>query len=418
MTNRKHKLSSWQFIALGYLVVILFGSLLLVLPIASKSGGWTNYSDALFTSTSATCVTGLVVYDTYTYWSIFGQLIILMLIQIGGIGFMTIITLFAMMIGKQIGIYERKILVQSTGAMRQSGIMRLIKKIIIGTLLFESLGTILFAIRFCPQMGFGNGIYYAVFHSVSAFCNAGFDLMGFGGEFSSFTMYTGDVIVNITMIMLIFMGGIGFLVWSDVLESRFDIRKFNLHTKVVLIASSVLIVISAILFYLFERNNLFSGYGAGKTILASLFQSVTPRTAGFNTINIAKLSDSSILLTIILMFIGGSSGSTAGGIKVTTFVVILFGILSITKSTQDINIGKKRLEQSLLHQALTIFSAYSFIVVFASLLMCAIEPFSLKEVLFEVVSALGTVGLSTGITHGLSPVSLALIMLIMYTGSC
>ncbi len=413
---KKIKPSSWQIIALGYATVILIGSLLLSTPIASKERIWTSYIDAIFTATSATCVTGLVVFDTFTYWSLFGQIIILCLIQIGGLGFMTLISLIAIMTKRQIGIYERTILVKSAGTMRFAGIVKLIKKIIIGTLCFEALGTILLSIAFIPQMGFFNGLYFALFHAISAFCNAGFDLMGISGAFSSLSGYINNPLVNITVIMLIIMGGIGFIVWGDIWDCRFKSKHFQWHTKIVLVTTAGLIVVSTALYMLFERNNVYKDMNFGSSLLAGLFQAVTPRTAGFSTVDINSLSDSSILLTMLLMFVGGSSGSTAGGIKITTFVVILFGLKTIVKPNSSITIGKKKLEEGVLRQALAIFSSYMLAIFFCALIICAIEPFSLKMIVFETISALGTVGLSFGITPQLSGVSKLIIGLLMYAG--
>ncbi len=387
-----------------------------MLPFASKSGSWTPFINAIFTSTSATCVTGLVVYDTFTHWTYFGQIIILLLIQIGGIGFMTIITLFAMLLKRHIGLYERTILMKSAGNMRVSGVLKLIKRIIVGTFIFESLGMVILAICFCPDMGILKGLYYAIFHSVSAFCNAGFDLMGFSSQFSSFTSYSTNIVVNLTLIVLIFMGGIGFLVWSDIIDCKGKFKKFQLHTKVVLLSSVILVALSTLLYYIFEKNKAFNDLSVGNAFLSSLFQAITPRTAGFNIIATNQLSDSSVLLTIMLMLIGGSSGSTAGGIKITTFVVILFGIFAAARNNRELNIGGRRLEPSVLHQALAILTSYLFAIIISSMVICAIEPFSLSDVVFETVSAIGTVGLSMGITAELSLASRIIIMLLMYTG--
>lgn len=413
---RKFKPSSWQIIALGYLTVVLVGSLLLSLPIASKARIWTPYINAIFTATSATCVTGLVVYDTFTYWSLFGQIVILMLIQIGGLGFMTIISLFAIVTKRQIGLYERTILTRSARTINVSGIVRLIKKIVIGTLFIELLGAVLLSIRFIPEMGFLRGAYFAIFHAISAFCNAGFDLMGFKGQFSSLISYVNDPLVNVTIMMLIVIGGLGFLVWSDIWDCGIKKKSLTWYSKIVLVATSVFIVLPTVLFMLFEKNNLFKDMNFGNALLSSLFQSITPRTAGFNTLEINKLSNSSVLMTMFLMFIGGSSGSTAGGIKITTFVVILFGLKSIVNPTGGITIGKKRVEEGVLRQALAIFTSYLIAIFFAVLIICAIEPFSLKVVAFETISAIGTVGLSMGITPHLSAVSKLIIAFLMYVG--
>ncbi len=413
---KKIKPSGWQIIALGYAVVILLGSFLLSTPIASKQRIWTSYIDALFTSTSATCVTGLVVFDTYTHWSIFGQIVIIVLTQIGGIGFMTIISLFAIITRRQIGIYERTILVKSAGTMRFAGVVKLIKKILIGTFLFETLGAILLSIEFIPKMGFGRGLYYAIFHSISAFCNAGFDLMGVFGQYSSLSHYLNNPIVNFTIMMLTVIGGLGFIVWGDIWDCRFRMSKYQWHTKIVLTTTIVLIISATILYMLFENNNLYKDMNFFESLMAALFQAVTPRTSGFSTIDLNNLSDSSILLATMLMFIGGSSGSTAGGIKITTFVVILFGIKTIVKPNASITIGKKKLEEGVLRQALAIFTSYIAAIFFCSVIVCAIEPFTIKQVVFEIVSAIGTVGLSLGITPGLSVLSKIIVCLLMYAG--
>lgn len=410
------KLSVGQIIAIGYALVILLGSFLLSLPFSSKDLNWTPYLNALFTATSATCVTGLVIYDTFTHWTIFGQIVILLLIQIGGIGFMSIITLFAMLMKKHIGLYQRKILAQSAGAPGRAGVVKLIRKILLGTLIFESAGTILLMISFCPEMGFGKGLYYALFHSISAFCNAGFDLMGFQGKFSSFTSYVGNPLVNLTLITLIFWGGIGFIVWADIADNRFKWKKLQLHTKVVLMSSLILIGISALLFYIFEKDNLMRNMNSGQAFLASLFQAVTPRTAGFNTIDSAALTESSAFLTMILMFIGGSSGSTAGGLKITTLVVLLIGLFAFTRNKAELNIGKRSIERSQLLKAFYLFVLYLFTVIIFTLVIVAIEPFSIKAIMFEVISAIGTVGLSMGITPLLTITSKILIMLLIYIG--
>ena len=415
--KRKRSLTSWQFIAIGYLIVILIGSFLLALPFSSKEGSWTSFISALFTSVSATCVTGLSVVDTSIHWSTFGQIVILLLIQIGGIGFMTIITLFALLIRRQIGIYERRILMQSSGSMRSTGIIRLIRRILLWTAIFEGCGFILLSIQFCKDFGILNGLYYALFHSVSAFCNAGFDLMGgMFGQDCSLIPYAGNALVNLTIMALIFMGGIGFIVWDELLDLKFNLKKLSLHSKIVLITSSLLVVLGALIFWLTERNGALSGMSPGKSLLISLFQSVTTRTAGFKTVDIASLTDSTKLIISSLMFIGGSSGSTAGGIKTTTFVILIFGIAASARGTNDIRIGKRRLDLALLSQACTIITTYLLAVIITSATICAIEPYSLSDILLETVSAIATCGLSVGITGELHTISLVLLMLLMYIG--
>lgn len=416
--KKKLKLTSWQFIALGYLLVIMIGSFLLSLPISARDSTWTPFLNSLFTAVSATCVTGLSVYDTYLHWSIFGQIVILIMIQIGGIGFMTIITLFSLLIRKQIGIYERRILMQSSGSMRATGVIKLIRRILIWTAIFEGAGVILLSIRFCADFGFFKGLYFALFHSVSAFCNAGFDLMGILGENSSLIPYAGDALVNITIMALIFIGGIGFIVWDELIDKKFNVNRLGLHSRIVIATSSILVLSGAFIFFLLEHNNALSGMSPGKALLVSLFQSVSPRTAGFKTVDLKDLNEGTKLFVSMLMFIGGSSGSTAGGIKTTTFVILIFGIAATARGTTDIRIGKRRVELSLLSQACTLLATYIIAVMASTVIICAIEPgqLPLADVLVETVSAIATCGLSVGITSDLSAISLSLLMALMYIG--
>lgn len=410
------KFSYTQTIALGFVVLILVGAFVLCLPISSRSGEWTSPLDTLFTATSATCVTGLVLYDTYTQWSVFGQIVILFLIQLGGIGFMTVLTMFAIFMKRRIGLHERQLLVQSAGMLRLSGVVRLIKRIVVGVICFELAGAVLLATRFCPQMGFWQGIYNAVFHSVSAFCNAGFDLMGKYGQFSSLTSYASDPVVSLTVVLLIITGGIGFIVWDDIAKHKWKFRKYALHSKIVLTSTGLLIGVGWLLFYLFESGGLLSELDGPDKAIAALFQSVTPRTAGFNTIDMAGLSESGSFLTIILMFIGGSSGSTAGGIKTTTLTVLLLSALASSRRIRHVTAFKRRIDDGLIREAGAFFIVYLAVVTVAAMLLCALEPFSVKEALFEVVSAIGTVGLSMGVTPSLGAAAKVIIMLLMFVG--
>lgn len=420
-SRNRFSLSVWQTLALGFLIVISIGTLLLALPISNRKGTWTHFVNALFTATSATCVTGLIAFDTYTYWSSFGQVVILALIQVGGIGFMSLITIFAVMLKKKLGVFERKLIMTSGGGDTLSSGVPLVFRIVLGTAIFEGIGTILLATRFCRDFGFGKGLWYASFHSISAFCNAGFDLMGTLEPFSSLTHYVGDPVVSLTIGGLIFVGGIGFLVWSDIWNCRFKFRKFTLHSKVALSASLFLIVISTLLFFLFEKDNplTMKNLTPGAKFLASLFQATTPRTAGFNTISISGLTEASSLYTIVLMAIGGSSGSTAGGVKVTTFVVMVIGFFAMARNTDDLIIGKKRLETITLRHALGIFVSYMGIICLTTTVLLLAEgrnSLGLKDALFETFSALSTVGLTTGITTKLSYVSKLMLALTMFTG--
>ncbi|KHD15502.1 TrkH family potassium uptake protein [Clostridium butyricum] len=405
-----------QISAISFMSIILIGALLLTLPISSRSGEATPFIDALFTSASATCVTGLVVYDTYTHFSLFGQIVILSLIQIGGLGFMIIATLFSLMLKRKIGLKERGMLQESVSTIHIGGIVRLTKHILFGTVIFEAIGAIILALRFYPDMGLKQGLYNGVFHSISAFCNAGFDLMGRFEPSSSLTLYSGDIVVNLVIMSLIVVGGVGFLVWEDIFTNKLKFCKYRLHTKIVLVVTATLIIVPAIIFYSIERTNSFAGMGATESWLASFFQSITPRTAGFNTVNIAELSEGSILLTIILMVIGGSPGSTAGGVKTTSFAVIILSLIASIRHTEDINVFNRRLERDVIKKAYDVITIYFMCCALAVLLICALQPFGLKEVFFEVVSALSTVGMSTGITPDLNSLSKFIITLLMFFG--
>ena len=415
MKKRKLRLSPARLIALGFFVVILVGALLLTLPFASKDGS-SNFLDALFTSTSATCVTGLVVRDTFTGWSTFGQIVILLLIQLGGLGFMTVITLISFAIGKRVGLYDRKVLMQSAGNFSLSGIGDLIRRIVPFAFVFEFVGAVLLAIRFVPDFGWGQGIYFSVFHSISAFCNAGFDLMGSRAPFSSLTAYVDDPFVSLTICVLIVVGGLGFLVWHDLARNKFHWKKYQLHTKIVLTTSAALILGGWLLFFVFERNASMAGMTVPQRLLASLFQSITPRTAGFNTVDMAALSESGNLLTDIFMLIGGSPGSTAGGIKTTTVAVLVLSAISSACGRTRVNAFRYSIDRDTIRQACSILTIYLTMALVAILAICAVEPITLKQAVFEVCSAIGTVGLSMGITPTLGIASRVIIILLMYAG--
>lgn len=414
---RKIKLSYTQIIILGTLALIILGAFLLSLPVSSRDGSYTPFIDSLLTASSAFCVTGLIVYDTYTHWSLFGQIIILTLIQTGGLGFMTVITLISMFLKRRIGLKERRLIMESVNTFNIGGVVRLVRKIIRRTFIIEGTGIIILTIRFYHEMGFWEGFYNGVFHSVSAFCNAGFDLMGKYGQFSSLTRYVGDFTVNITIGSLIIIGGLGFLVWDDIIENKINFRKYSLHSKIVIITTTILILGGAFFFYIFEKNYSMAGLKIYERISASFFQSVTPRTAGFNTIDQMKLSESGSLLTILLMIIGGSPGSTAGGIKTTTLVILIVGTIASVKSSNDLTIFKKRLEENSLRKASSITVLYITTAFLSALILCALEKFSLKQILFEIFSALGTVGLTMNVTPNLSSwISKLIISLLIYSG--
>lgn len=399
--------------ALGFMLIILIGALLLCLPVSSKAWEQTPFINSLFTSVSATCVTGLVVYDTAAHWSLFGKIVILCLIQIGGLGFMSIVTMLAVAMKRNISLENRKFLMQSSGGMQIGGMIQLLKKIIFGTLSIEMLGAAALCIYFCPIYGI-KGVGMSVFHSISAFCNAGFDVME--GEFTSMTVCRDNALVNIVLILLIVIGGLGFIVWDDVIKNKLHFKHCKLHTKIVLSTTFMLIAVGSILFWIFERNNLLRCAGIGEAVIESVFAAVTPRTAGFNTLPMDKLSDSSVILNYILMLIGGSPGGTAGGMKTTTIAAMIAGVAASAKQSDTVVIFKRRLDSETLNQAAAIFSLYVTVSVVCSMLICSLSGQPLAEVAFEVISALSTTGLSMGITPVLDTMSKIILILLMYGG--
>ena len=408
----KRKLSSFQIILLGFAGVILLGAFLLTLPISSKVREWTSFIDALFTSTSAVCVTGLVVFDTATHWSIFGQIVILLMIQIGGMGVVTIAVSIAVISGKKIGLFSRETMKNAISAPNVSGIVRLTGFIIKGIFLIELIGALVMMPVFCIDYGV-EGIWLAVFHSVSAFCNAGFDIMGTkSGEFSSITRYSAQPVINITVMLLVIIGGIGFLVWEDVCKHKWRIREYRTQSKVVLIVTASLIVLPAIYFFFFEFGDL----PVGKRILASLFQSITTRTAGFNTVNLTAISDTGLYLMIILMLIGGSPGSTAGGMKTTTIAVLFSSAFSVFRKKDNAELMKRRVDDETVKTASAIFIMYITLFLLGGMVISAIEKLPITVCLYETASAVGTVGLTLGITPTLKVASRLILILSMFFG--
>ncbi len=386
-----------------------------MLPISNRDGESIPFLHALFTSTSATCVTGLILYDTYSQFSSFGQGVLLILIQIGGLGFMTVMALFFFAFNKRIGLKQRMFLTTAISTLQMRGIVRLIRRILLGTLIFESLGAVLLATQFYPEFGV-KGIWFSIFHSISAFCNAGFDLMGIDSPFSSLTRFQDNIVVNFTIMGLIIVGGIGFIVWDDLRNKGFHWNRYELHTKIILSFTLGLILLPAGLFFFTERQTAMAGMGTGEALLASLFHSVSSRTAGFNTVNMADLSVLGSLITMILMFIGAGSGSTAGGIKVGTFAVIALSVFAYIRGKKDVDIFQRRLKTEMIHQAFCSAGFYFILAVSSIGILVGLQPFSLEDAAFEVFSALGTVGISRGITGTLCPFSQALIIFLMYSG--
>lgn len=410
----KKKLSTVSLLSIGFLITIVIGTALLWLPFASTEH--TRFIDALLTATSATCVTGLASVVTATHWTLFGQIVIIVLIQIGGLGFMTVITLFFMIFRKNIGLYNRTVLMQSAGSYNISSIPKLIKRIVIGTLIFEILGAAIIALNLWPTFG-AKSIYYGVFHSISAYCNAGFDVFGD----VSLVAFQSNPVILITIMMLIVIGGSGFIVWSDMIDSRFKFSRYQLHTKIVLIYNLILIFVPAILFFIFEFTAVgvkanFVDLSLGDKILNSFFMAVTPRTAGFASVDMTQVTPSGQLLTAILMFIGGNSGSTAGGIKVTTLVVVVATLVANARSQEHIVLFKRRLSPKIVNQSISLFIAYIILILLATLTISSYEPFDLKDILFEVMSAIGTVGLSLGVTAKAQVATKLILIFLMYIG--
>lgn len=411
----KH-LSATQMLAFGFLLIILAGTLLLMLPFSSRNGEATPFLTALFTATSATCVTGLILVDTYSHWSTLGQLIIITLIQIGGLGFVTIGTFTAVVLKRKISLKQRGWIKESFNVPDVGGVVRLLRLAVKGTLIIEGIGALILFLRFLPQMGFWQALYYGLFHSISAFCNAGFDLMGKYEPYSSFTAYYDDPVVSFTILLLILIGGLGFFCWSDIAEHKFHFKKYALQTKMVLSASAVLVFGGALLFYLMEGNRLYADMNTTGKICSSFFSAVTPRTAGFNTTDTGALSEGGKLLSIILMFIGGCSGSTAGGAKVGTIFVLVLYLRSTLLRSPGTNIFGKRIDSETVTRATAVLSIYLFCSLAATLTICAMENLAIGDVLFEVISSLCTVGMTTGITGEVNVISQLILIFLMYIG--
>ncbi len=407
----KRKLSSSQIILFGFAGVILIGTLLLMLPFATNSGQCASFWDALFTSTSAVCVTGLIVQDTATYWSWFGQSVILLLIQIGGMGVITAAAAITMASGKKISLMQRSTMQDAISAHQVGGIVRFTGFILKGIFLFELLGALVLMTVFIPEYGV-NGIWLAVFHSISAFCNAGFDLMGTKSPYSSLTSYAAHPVVNITIMLLIVIGGIGFLTWQDIRQNGIHIKRYRMQSKVILATTGILLLAPALYFFFFE----FAAEPIGKRIWLSLFQSVTPRTAGFNTADLTALSETGQTITIVLMLIGGSPGSTAGGMKTTTAAVLVACAVAVFRRRENGRFFGRRIADDTVKNALTVFLMYISLFLLGGMIISRVESLPILTCLFETASAIGTVGLTLGITPGLHLVSRLILISLMFLG--
>jgi len=392
--------------------VILCGTLLLMLPFSTADRNGADLTDALFTATSAVCVTGLITQDTATYWSVFGQTVIILLIQIGGMGVVTVAASTALLSGRKIGLMQRSTMQDAISAMQIGGIVRLTKFILIGTISVELIGALLLSPSMIDEFGVLRGIFYSLFHSISAFCNAGFDLMGIKSPFSSLTTFSGNIGINIPIMLLIIVGGIGFLTWDDIKTHGIHLQRYRMQSKVILTTSLILIFLPAIYFFVFE----FSSLPMKERILNSLFQSVTARTAGFNTADLSKMSESGQAIMSVLMLIGGSPGSTAGGMKTTTVAVLFASAISVFRRKNETHFFRRSVATETVRNAAAILFLYLFLFFGGGIVISLIEGLPLLTCLFETASAVGTVGLTLGITTGLSAISKYILIFLMFFG--
>lgn len=412
MGKLKNRLSSSQMIILGFAGVILLGALLLMLPMSSKAGTTTPFLDCLLTSTSAVCVTGLVVYDTAVHWTLFGQGIILVLIQIGGMGVITVAAAITMAAGKKISLMQRSTMQDAISAPQVGGIVRFTGFILKGTAMIELLGAVIMAPVFIRDYDFGNGLWMAIFHSVSAFCNAGFDIVDDGVLYNSLMGYAADPIINLSVMLLIIIGGLGFLTWRDIYTNGIHVKRYRMQSKVILTVTAGLIMIPAVYFFFFELGSL----PLAERFWGALFQAVTPRTAGFNTIDLNAMSETGQMLTSLLMIIGGAPGSTAGGMKVTTFAVMASVALAVFQRRQNGRFFGRRIDDETVKNAATVFLLYITLFLVGGMAISKLENIPLMACLYESASAVGTVGLSLGITSELRIFSKLILIAQMYIG--
>lgn len=408
----KKIVSDFQIIILAFACVILLGGILLMLPVSSAAGLWTPFSEALFTSTSAVCVTGLVVHDTMTYWSIFGKTVILLLIQTGGMGVVTLSAMVLSVTGHKLGLVQRTLIQDSIGSEHMGGLVRMVRFIVKVMLTVEGIGACFLATVFIPLYGPLKGAAFSVFHSVSAFCNAGFDLMGEQGEYSSLTGFAANPVVTLTISLLIILGGIGFFTWKDFIDHGLKFRRYRMQTKAILVMTAALLLLPAIYLFMAEYGNL----PLGERLLAAIFQAVTPRTAGFNTTDLTQMSGTGQAVTVILMLIGGAPGSTAGGMKVTTIFVILATCASVFGGEEECSGFGRSIDNKVISQSMALMTIYMTLFLVSGAVICSLEQQPLHICLFESASAIGTVGLTLGITPTLGLISKIILIALMFLG--
>ena len=416
--KKRFNLHPLQTVVLSFLLVIATGFILLMLPISSAQGQWTNPVTAFFTATSATCVTGLAVVNTGVYWSGFGQLVIMLLIQIGGLGFMSMAIVTSMIIHRTVTVKERLTMSNSIGLDSAPDILTTVKHIFLGTFLFEGIGAALFSLKFVKEYGLLSGIWKSVFLSISSFCNAGFDIFGYSGDQSSLMAFKDDAYVNLIIIALIIIGGLGFFVWEDILNKR-SLKKISVYSKMVIAATTFLLLFGTVFFLCAEYNNpdTLGPLNFGEKIIASLFHSTTLRTAGFNTLDLPAMTSQSKLMSVALMFIGGSSGSTAGGIKTVTFFVMVLSVISIASGNKLVKYKHKSISNDNIMRSFTIFFTSISVIMLSSMIISFLEKGpTFSDIIYECVSAFGTVGVSTLGTAVLSDVSLIILCILMFLG--
>lgn len=417
ITLKRRRLSSSQIILLGFLGVIASGTILLMLPWARAGAGSAPFLDALFTATSATCVTGLITNDTATYWSVFGQTVILCLIQVGGLGVITVAIFITKLSGRKIGLMQRSTMQEAIAAPQMGGIIRMTGFILKMVVVIEGIGALALLPVMIPEFGIGRGIWYAVFHSISSFCNAGFDLMGIKEPYSSLTSYTGSALINGIVMLLIVVGGIGFLTWDDVKLNRLHLRRYRMQSKVVLTVTAILIVLPALYFYVQEFSMpAWADMTTGEKVFASFFQSITTRTAGYNTVDLTKLTQSGQMIMILLMLVGGSPGSTAGGMKVTTFAVLFATAIAVFRRRPNAHIFGRRIPNDTAHYAATVLILYLSLFLAGGIFIGCAENIPIVPALFEAASAIATVGVTLGITPDLCVASKIVLIILMFLG--
>lgn len=404
------KLSYSRIIAIGFMAMILLGTFLLMLPVSSQSGEWTPFADAFFTAVSAQCVTGLVVVNTATYWSVFGQIVIILLIQTGGLGFISIGVFFTIMLRRKLTLSQRSLFQESMNTLEVSGTAVFTKKIMLWVFTIEAIGAVILTCCFMRTEPFLKAVYYGVFHSISAFCNAGFSTVD--GNLMS---YSGDYVLNITVMALITIGGLGFIVWDDVYKNKWRFKKYRLHTKIVLVLTFIITVAGAVLLYVSEKNTVLVGISLPEAITASFFNSVTSRTAGFNTVELGNLSEAGKFIMMIIMFIGGSPGSTAGGVKTTSVTVIMAFLIAHFTHTEPKMFGK-RFEDDAVKKATAVISTNLLLIVIATLALTIMSDFAMGDVAYETVSAMSTVGVTVGITDKFNLAGRYILAGLMYLG--